>query len=111
MSQPANPSISVNEHPSQPYRRSGTPLSPLSLIMGKSQSKLTPEQLSDLQKNTYCQSCILPHTSVLSLYSHALVDKRELQQWLVSTSTVPIYPIPTVLLGTTDSSWIALRAV
>ncbi|KAF8505959.1 EF-hand [Russula emetica] len=30
--------------------------------MGKSQSKLTPEQLSDLQKNTY-------------------FDKRELQQW------------------------------
>jgi hypothetical protein len=24
--------------------------------MGKSQSKLTPEQLSDLQKNTYCES-------------------------------------------------------
>lgn len=26
------------------------------VTMGKSQSKLTPEQLSDLQKHTYCQS-------------------------------------------------------
>ncbi len=24
--------------------------------MGKNQSKLSPEQLSDLQKNTYCKS-------------------------------------------------------
>lgn len=28
-----------------------------STTMGKSQSKLSPEQLSDLQKNTYCMSC------------------------------------------------------
>ena len=49
--------------------------------MGKSQSKLSPEQLSDLQKNTYCES---PQQDPLVL-SHQLtpitVDKRELQQW------------------------------
>ena len=27
--------------------------------MGKNQSKLSPEQLSDLQKNTYCESTLL----------------------------------------------------
>ena len=26
--------------------------------MGKNQSKLSPEQLSDLQKNTYCESAL-----------------------------------------------------
>jgi len=30
-------------------------------IMGKSQSKLSQEQLADLQKNTYCTSTVLPH--------------------------------------------------
>ncbi len=47
--------------------------------MGKSQSKLSPEQLADLQKNTYCQSF-----GLRSFYHQAyiyLVDKKELQQW------------------------------
>lgn len=37
--------------------------------MGKNQSKLTPEQLSDLQRNTYCT------------YVTNKVDRKELQQW------------------------------
>jgi hypothetical protein len=40
----------------------------LSVIMGKSQSKLSPEQLSDLQKNTYCtlhQLVLLPPSLTL----------------------------------------------
>lgn len=49
--------------------------------MGKSQSKLSPEQLSDLQKHTYCES----PRQILFALSHQLtatpVDKRELQQW------------------------------
>ena len=51
--------------------------------MGKSQSKLTPEQLSDLQKHTYCPSYLIPLRSPQSLYPPLSVDKRELQQWLV----------------------------
>ncbi|KAF8076275.1 hypothetical protein FPV67DRAFT_407724 [Lyophyllum atratum] len=39
--------------------------------MGKSQSKLSPEQLADLQKNTY-------------------FDKKELQQWFISYCTLQI---------------------
>ena len=44
--------------------------------MGKNQSKLTPEQLSDLQRNTYC-------TSVTDK-----VDRKELQQWWVNANEV-----------------------
>ncbi len=40
----------------------------LPATMGKSQSKLSPEQLADLQKNTYCKSLFSPQ-SMLILFS------------------------------------------
>jgi len=39
--------------------------------MGKSQSKLTPEQLSDLQKNTYCPPFLLLSLSSVSSFCHS----------------------------------------
>ena len=60
--------------------------------MGKSQSKLSSEELQELQKNTYCEfrpAC--PPTGVKGAWTAGLlrgreaytaVDKKELQQWV-----------------------------
>lgn len=53
-------------------------LTPIS--MGKSQSKLSPEQLADLQKHTYCEFLRHLRSAQLTLHRTA-VDKKELQQW------------------------------
>lgn len=48
--------------------------------MGKAQSKLSPEQLTDLQKCTYCKYIF----SLLYIYfthPYFIVEKKELQQW------------------------------
>ena len=66
--------------------------------MGKSQSKLSPEQLSDLQKNTYCESSQPDPLVLCHQLTPITVDKRELQQWytdpqrsdpFISQKTVP----------------------
>lgn len=44
--------------------------------MGKNQSKLTPEQLTELQKNTYCAYMVPPRAR-----ADGPVDRKELQQW------------------------------
>lgn len=51
--------------------------------MGKSQSKLSNEELAELQKNTYCEPRIhiLSQLAVQTLI-HDTVDKKELQQWV-----------------------------
>jgi hypothetical protein len=52
--------------------------------MGKAQSKLSSEELADLQKNTYCTSSLASpahrHTA-----NCLKVDKKELQQWVSLT--------------------------
>ena len=47
--------------------------------MGNKQSKLSPEELQELTKNTYCMSSPT-HISTLA-HRLFLVDKKELQQW------------------------------
>jgi hypothetical protein len=49
--------------------------------MGKAQSKLSPEQLSDLQKNTYCEWLQQTLCDMSHQLTATAVDKRELQQW------------------------------
>ena len=49
--------------------------------MGNGQSKLSPEQISDLRKHTHCEGFRqipynLPHQLTVTL-----VDRRDLQQW------------------------------
>jgi len=76
-----------------------------SATMGKSQSKLSAEQLADLQKNTYCVS-----TSFSSYKSHTItVDKKELQQWSVysADSHISTYSFS----GTKDSARIVRLAL
>jgi hypothetical protein len=53
-------------------------------VMGKSQSKLSSEQLADLQKHTYCMYSPT-HRIHRTPIAHSLVtvDKKELQQWSV----------------------------
>lgn len=55
--------------------------------MGSSQSKLSPEQLADLKKITYCKlpQWTLSVPLVPSVY-HITVDRNELQQWLADSS-------------------------
>ncbi len=59
-------------------------------VMGKSQSKLTPEQLQDLQKNTYCMSTFHRQHSA----NYLPVDKKELQQWYKLRSSSSIISSP-----------------
>jgi len=56
--------------------------------MGKNQSKLSPEQLSDLQKNTYCQSL-----------SESGVRAREAAPRTASSPRPPALDAPAVRLG------------
>ena len=52
---------------------------PYLATMGKSQSKLSQEELADLQKNTYCMYL---HFCVTDIECWWVVDKKELQQWV-----------------------------
>lgn len=58
--------------------------------MGKSQSKLSPEQLADLQKNTYCTWNPLV-TQRHWLYAYPPVDKKELQAWCDDSTCWPYH--------------------
>lgn len=57
------------------------------LRMGRSASKLSPEDLNQLQRDTYCALSKLPRQHY-SLTDPFKVDKKELQQWYVSPSPV-----------------------
>ena len=58
--------------------------------MGKSQSKLSPEQLSDLQKNTYCESS-QPDPLVLS---HQLTPSQLINASFSNGKPIPQDPSP-----------------
>ena len=45
-------------------------------IMGKSQSKLSPEQLADLQKNTYCTHFHQSHQPISSIWTEQLTRRN-----------------------------------
>ncbi|KAG8716300.1 Neuronal calcium sensor 1 [Ceratobasidium sp. 423] len=51
--------------------------------MGNKSSKLSPEQLAELQKNTYCMSGVVSarRGGAFMTYFVFPVDKKELQQW------------------------------
>lgn len=72
--------------------------------MGKSQSKLSPEQLADLQKNTYCKPVNLLVQYHQSNLSHPEVDKKELQQWsAVAANSSSLLHLLMRYIGTRDS--------
>lgn len=89
------PSASESQS-SLPVRRHLRP-PPLSRSrMGKSQSKLSAEELQELQKNTYCKHSPSHSLSLGSqLTSVRAVDKKELQQWFVTRELLP----PPIRLG------------
>jgi hypothetical protein len=49
--------------------------------MGKNQSKLSSEDLADLQKNTYCEFFARSRLRLNADTFGSLVDKKELQSW------------------------------
>ena len=49
--------------------------------MGNKQSKLSPEQIQDLTKHTYCQYTTSWYSLYRFYYDSFKVDKNDLQQW------------------------------
>lgn len=61
-------------------------------IMGKSQSKLTPDQLADLQKNTYCAFSVL-----FRFPSSTLPSRQEGASAMVRQSQIISFPLFLIL--------------
>lgn len=81
----AAPSISARS----PISAQPTLLLSQSPTMGKTQSKLTPEQLSELQKNTYCAYLLI----VIPPPSHSNYSRQEGASAMVCSAFRPIHSV------------------